>query len=186
MTFIMQERGYMLEIKIAGEGNLIEEYNLLTKTPNEENGFSNEFNVINYYDYQHRVLKELNERRAGINLKVGYVPDTLYILWLDDEAIGMFSFRHYLNDFLSAGPGHIGFSILKEYRNQGYGSRGLGLLLEIVKDQIKEDEIYMSCNKDNQASLKMQLNNHAYIHHEDDKHYYTRIKLNEIGVSHEN
>ena len=36
-------------------------------------------------------------------------------------------------------------------------------------------EAYLSVNKDNPASLQVQLNNGAYIHHEDDKEYYTRI-----------
>ncbi len=39
-------------------------------------------------------------------------------------------------------------------------------------------EIYMCVNKDNPASLRVQIKNGAYIHHENDKKYFTRI--NEI------
>ena len=39
------------------------------------------------------------------------------------------------------------------------------------------DEAYLSVDKDNPGSLKAQLNNGAYIHHEDETEYYTRIKL---------
>ncbi len=46
----------------------------------------------------------------------------------------------------------------------------------IEATNIPEDEIYMSVHKDNPASLKVQLKNGAYIHHENDKEYYTRIK----------
>ena len=42
---------------------------------------------------------------------------------------------------------------------------------------VKEDEIYMSVNRDNPASLRVQEKNGAYIHHMDDKEYYTRIKI---------
>lgn len=42
--------------------------------------------------------------------------------------------------------------------------------------QLPEDEIYMSVHKDNPASLKVQLKNGAYIHHEDEKEFYTRVK----------
>ena len=175
----------MLKVKVAGSGNKMAEYALIGITPKEENGFNNEFNVLNYYDYIHRVLNELEKRSKGIDLMEGYVPDTLYILWLNEVPIGLFSFRHYLNDFLKEGPGHIGFSIHKDYRNQGYGTKGLKLLLETIKNQIVEDEIYMSCYKDNLASLKVQLNNGAYIHHEDDKYYYTRIKIQNIGENYE-
>jgi len=45
------------------------------------------------------------------------------------------------------------------------------------KDVIKENEIYLSVNIDNPASLKVQLNNEAYIHHSDEKEHYTRIKI---------
>ena len=41
---------------------------------------------------------------------------------------------------------------------------------------IREDEIYMSVHKDNPASLKVQMKNGAYIHHEDEQEIYTRIK----------
>jgi hypothetical protein len=43
---------------------------------------------------------------------------------------------------------------------------------------IKEDEIYMSIHKDNPASLRAQIKNGAYIHHEDEKEFYTRVKKN--------
>ena len=42
--------------------------------------------------------------------------------------------------------------------------------------QLPEDEIYMSVHKDNPVSLKTQLKNGAYIQHENDKEYFTRIK----------
>ena len=35
----------------------------------------------------------------------------------------------------------------------------------------------MSVLKDNPASLRVQQKNGAYIHHSDEKQYYTRIKL---------
>ena len=50
-------------------------------------------------------------------------------------------------------------------------------MISIAKDIIEEDEIYLSVRKSNGASLKVQLKNGAYIHHEDDKEYYTRIKI---------
>jgi hypothetical protein len=46
---------------------------------------------------------------------------------------------------------------------------------------IKEDEIYMSVHKDNPASLRVQIKNGAYVHHEDEKEFYTRIKKNKKG-----
>ena len=94
--------------------------------------------------------------------------------------------EHFLTDIhgeheaffhvLKNGSGHIGFGIGKEYRNQGYATRGLQLAVQELKKMMLEDEIYMSVNKNNLASIKVQENNGAYIHHEDDENYYTRIK----------
>ena len=55
--------------------------------------------------------------------------------------------------------------------------RGAPLALDFARSVVREDEIYMSVNKDNAASLRVQQKNGAYIHHSDDKQHYTRIKL---------
>ncbi len=68
-------------------------------------------------------------------------------------------------------------SIIKKYRNKGYATRGLKLVIELIKDEIEEDEIYMSVNKNNPYSLKTQLNCGAYIFIENEDHYFTRIKI---------
>ena len=42
---------------------------------------------------------------------------------------------------------------------------------------VREDTEYMSCFRYNTASLKAMLNNGAWIDHEDDEIYYTRVKI---------
>ena len=41
---------------------------------------------------------------------------------------------------------------------------------------IPEEEIHMAVYKDNEASIKIQIANGAYIHHEDALEYFTRIR----------
>lgn len=101
---------------------------------------------------------------------------TEYFLWVDDKIAGLFRIRHYLNDFLKNGPGHIGYGIRKEYRGKGYATEGLKLAIEKAWTIIPEEEIYLSVQKSNPASLQVQLKNGAYIHHEDEREYYTRIR----------
>ncbi len=43
-------------------------------------------------------------------------------------------------------------------------------------------EVYMSVNKDNPASLRVQIKNGAYIHHDNEKEYFTRINMVEEGT----
>ena len=66
--------------------------------------------------------------------------------------------------------------IKEEYRGKGYASQGLKLLINEIRDDVQEDEIYLRVNRDNPASLKVMLNNGGYIHHQDDTKYYVRIK----------
>ena len=53
---------------------------------------------------------------------------------------------------------------------------GLRLLLREAWKIVPEEEIYLSVHKDNLASLQVQKNNGATIHHEDAQQYYTRIR----------
>lgn len=159
------------------EANPQKAYELQNTFEKEENGFMNTAYKLTFDEFLQYINNKHNSS-LGIGLKEGYVPDTAYILVNDnDEYVGIFNFRHYLNEALRNGAGHIGYAISKNYRHQGYASKGLSLLINEVKPLLKEDEIYLSVHKDNPSSLKVQLNNNAYIHHEDEVAYYTRIKI---------
>ena len=168
----------MLYLKAANLEDWEKEYDFITNTPKDENGFTNSNFGCKKEAFENEILPEYINHSQGINLPDGYVPGTEYFLWEDDQIVGLFRIRHYLNDFLREGAGHIGYGIRKEFRGKGYATKGLKLTLEEAWKIIPEDEIYMSVNKDNPVSLKVQLKNGAYIHHEDDKEYYTRIKKN--------
>ena len=96
------------------------------------------------------------------------------------ELVGQFRIRHYLVSSLREGSGHIGYQIKKEYRGKGFASEGLRLAVIEAKKilcQYGENEIYLRCNITNPASLAVMKKNGAVIHHQDDKHYFTRIKF---------
>lgn len=97
------------------------------------------------------------------------MPDTYFFLWDDDEIVGLFKVRHCLNEYLAKGPGHIEYEIEKKHRGKGYATKGLKLAIEEAKKIIPENEIYLSVHKKNPASLRVQIKNGAYVHHEDEK-----------------
>lgn len=167
----------MLFLKQANLEDIEKEYNAVKKIPEDENGLENKYCNCSFNEFKTSVIKTLIDNSKGINLKEGYVPCTWYFLWQDDNIIGLYKLRHYLSDSLREGSGHIGYCILKEYRGNGYATKGLKLLLDICKDIVKEDEIYFRVRKSNIASLKVQLNNGAKIVNETDDHYFTRIKI---------
>lgn len=142
----------------------------------DENGFINDAYHLNKEEFK-KYIKQCEDYSKGLNLPEGYVPCTYYILINnEDEYVGLFKFRHELNNSLRNGSGHIGYGISSHYRGKGYATQGLKLCLSIAKS-MNIDEIYLSCNKSNPASLKVQQNNGAYIHHESDSKYFTRIPL---------
>ena len=93
----------------------------------------------------------------------------------DAAIVGVFCVRHYLKAALANGSGHIGYSIARDERGKGYGTEGLRLTLQIAREIVPEDEIYLRVNKDNVASQKVMLNNGGRIVGEDEGHYFVRI-----------
>lgn len=166
----------MLYLKEANTEDIEKEYEFITNTPENENGFTNPSFGCSREKFENEILPKYINASKGIGLREGRVPETQFFLWNDDKIVGLFRIRHYLTEALANGAGHIGYGIGKEFRGKGYGSEGLRLTVEKAWGIIKEDEIYMSVHKDNTASLKVQLKNGAYIHHEDEEEFYTRIK----------
>ena len=170
----------MLEIRELNWQDADAIYQVLKELPADENGFMNPYYGIDKETFMHETMPKLIDTANGINLKPGYVPQTYYFLWEENHIVGVYKLRHYLNENLRNGSGHIGYGILPTYRNQGYAKKGLALLLDIAKDVIREDEIYMASHKDNPASLHVQLANGAYIHHDDGEEVYTRLPIKPI------
>ncbi|WP_139902905.1 GNAT family N-acetyltransferase [Clostridium thermarum] len=167
----------MIYLKEANVEDAEKEYQFIKDTPRDENGFQNKYYGYSYEDFMNQALPEMIKFSKGIDLPKGYVPETFYFLWDDTNIVGLFKLRHCLTDSLREGAGQIGYGIHKNYRGKGYGTKGLKLAIDKAKDVVKESEIYMSVHIDNPASLKVQLNNGAYIHHSDEKEHYTRIKI---------
>ena len=150
-------------------------YDLYMTFPENDNGYMN--NVFGYsYDQFLDWIEMKRNWSLGKELPEGFVPDTTYVLSDDGTYVGVFNLRHCLNDFLREGAGHIGYCISQKYRGKGYATKGLALTLDKAR-QINIHEAYLSVNKNNPASLRVQLKNGAYIHHENDTEYFTRINM---------
>lgn len=165
----------MLYLKEANMDDIEKEYKFISNIPENENGFTNPAYGCSREEFENNILPSYINYSKGIGLREGHVPCTEFFLWDGDKIVGLFRIRHYLTEALANGAGHIGYGVEKEFRGKGYGSEGLRLTVEKAWGIIKEDEIYMSVRKDNTASLKVQLKNGAYIHHEDETEFYTRI-----------
>jgi len=166
----------MLYLKEANLSDAREEYRFFSTVPEDENGFTNPDCGCSYETFCEIVLPRFLNHSQGIGLPEGWVPCTEYFLWEDDHVIGWFRLRQRLCESLINGAGHIGYAIGKAYRGKGYATEGLRLMLEIARERVPEEEIYLRVMKSNPASLNVMLKNGAYIHHEDETHFLTRIK----------
>jgi len=154
----------------------VEQWKYVTALPANENGLTNQYEGISFDEYMNSVLPELMMHEDPINMPDWFVPETFYYLWDDDVLIGEYRIRHHLTDALKAGAGHIGYSIKKNFRGRGYGTKGLALTLDLARKIVPEEEIYLRVQKNNIPSFKAMCSNGAYIAGEDDIHYLMRIK----------
>ncbi len=168
----------MIYLKEFNYEDALIEYDFFNQIPDYENGFVNPYHNMPYNEFYDCIERRIQSSK-GINLKEKFVPDTYYFLYDNDRIVGLFKVRHYLNDFLRNGAGHIGYIIHPLFRRQGYGTKGLALAIEklIHLPDFNDIEIYLSCYKTNTASFKVIQNNGGYIHHEDQFEYYLRIKV---------
>ena len=165
----------MFILKEANTADAWEEWLFVRDIPADENGFTNLWNGVSFEEFAGSALPRMLDFAQGKNLPDGYVPETFLFLWKDDEIVGQFRIRHYLCESLRTGAGHIGYYIGKRHRGHEYGREGLRLTLEIAREIIPEDEIYLRVSKDNPASLQVMLRNGGVIRQEDENKYYVRI-----------
>ena len=153
-----------------------EQWEYVTALPKDENGLTNPYEGITFEKYETTVLPELMMHENPVGMPEWFVPETYYYLWDSEVLVGEYRIRHYLTEALKVGAGHIGYSIKREFRGKGYGSKGLTLVLDLAREIVSEDEIYLRVLKSNIPSFKAISNNGAYIAGEDETHYFMRIK----------
>jgi predicted acetyltransferase len=166
----------MLELRKLNKADVASQWEYVAALPADENGFTNPYAGISFEDYREKVLPEQMMHETPTNMPGWFVPCTYCYLWEDDTLLGEFRIRHYLTDALRTGAGHIGYSIKKEHRGKGYGTKGLTLTLEVARKIVPEDEIFLRVLKSNISSFKVICKNGGYIAGEDDTHYLLRIK----------
>lgn len=100
-------------------------------------------------------------------VRPGLVPATTYLAISneDERLIGMIDIRHRLNDFLMKLGGHIGYSVRKSERRQGYASEMLSLALVECRG-LGISRVLITCDKENVASARTILNNGGVLENE--------------------
>ncbi|MGC9349598.1 MAG: GNAT family N-acetyltransferase [Anaerolineae bacterium] len=101
-------------------------------------------------------VRRLNNAAKGLGLRPGWVPQTTF--WTlrtgVTPIIGTVQFRHRLTRSLKKEGGHIGYAITPSFRNQGYGTRQLALMLEEAR-ALGYQRVLVTCDTDNIASARV-------------------------------
>lgn len=166
----------MLHLRKMNDEDTRAQWAYVTAMPADENGVRNPYTGVTYEDYLSRVLPEMMMHENPVGMPDWFVPATYWYLWDGDSVVGEFRIRHHLTETLASGGGHIGYSIGKEYRGRGYGTRGLALTLEVARKIVPEEEIYLRVLKSNLASFAVIRKNGGYVTGEDEEHYLLRIR----------
>jgi predicted acetyltransferase len=105
------------------------------------------------------------DHSQGRNLKPGRVPNSTF--WMMDNNIiyGVSRFRHFLNEYLLAEAGHIGYDVPPSQRRKGYGTYLLKLTLEKAAS-IGLERVLVTCDSDNIGSQRIILNNGGILENE--------------------
>ena len=164
-----------MELRKINTDDAFAQWEYTSALPADENGLTNPFHGVSYEEYREKVLPRLISYEHPVDMPDWFVPETYYYLWDQGRLVGEFRIRHRLTEALRNGAGHIGYSIRKDARGRGYGTEGLRLTLEIAKQIVPEDEIYLRVNRDNIASQKVMLKNGARQAGEDETHLFMRI-----------
>lgn len=82
------------------------------------------------------------------------VPETVFWALYAGEFAGRISIRHHLNEALKVCGGHIGYDTRPAFRGRGIATQMLALSLPEAK-ALGLTEILLTCNDDNEASIKV-------------------------------
>ncbi|MCL2757774.1 MAG: GNAT family N-acetyltransferase [Alphaproteobacteria bacterium] len=94
-------------------------YDMFQSIPAEENGFKNSAAGLSESEFAEWIKNKINESN-GIGLSKGYVPQTIYLLFVSDVPVGFGKLRHHLTPALEKLGGHIAVGIAPAYRDKGY------------------------------------------------------------------
>lgn len=128
-------------------------YEMFQEMPANENGLNNPASGLSFEEFQDFCkIKVANSR--GECLREGYVPDTCYLLYIDDVPVGRANLRHFLCEALLKRGGHIGYGIRPSCRDRKYGKI---LLAEVLKKAKEKgiDRVLITIEEHNQPSRKV-------------------------------
>ena len=114
-------------------------------------------NFLHYYEKGMafaRYLEILEHHTRGEYLPPDHVPSTFLFAFDGPRIVGRVSIRHELNDFLLRIGGHIGYTVVPEFRRQGYATEMLRQSLVLARQRFGLTRVLLTCDEDNVGSIR--------------------------------
>ena len=114
-------------------------------------------NFLHYYEEGMpfaRYLERLEQQARGQHVAPGHVPSTFLFAFDGPRIVGRGSLRHELNEFLLRVGGHIGYTVVPEFRRRGYATEILRQLLTIAGMRLGLTRVLVTCDDDNIGSIR--------------------------------
>lgn len=101
-------------------------------------------------------LQHVRDFENEETVKEGYVPSSTYLAVResDNRLVGMLAIRHKLSKALEFEGGHIGYSVRRSERRNGYATQMLKQALSICED-MGIYRVLLTCDKDNNGSISV-------------------------------
>lgn len=148
-------------------------YDMLQGIDRRENDFTNDVKDMPYEEFP-EWCKLQYEYANGRLLPAGYVPQSIYWLYIDGEPVGVGKIRWKLTETSREAGGNIGYAISRQYRGHGYGTILLKSLIDIAKSG-NCPELLATVKKYNYASKRVMEKCSGELVRETDERWYYRL-----------
>jgi predicted acetyltransferase len=150
-----------IEIKKLSEADDQDVFEMIQEIGLGENGFTTNFPESNFEEFKNS-LPRLVQISEGIDLPNGYVPQTIYWMYVNGYPVAYGKLRHRLTEQLMKYGGHVGYIVRPSERGKGYGKLFLNEIMKVAKD-IGMDQLLITCDEDNIRSRKVVEGNNGKL-----------------------
>ena len=145
-------------------------YDMLQRIGSCENEFKNTAYGLSFRDFQDW-LKLQYHWSYGVELPNGYVPQTIFWLYVGNVPVGIGKIRHILTENSREIGGNIGYAIDPLWRGNGYATILLHELLREA-DVLGISEKLLSVEKYNPASKRVIEKNNGILVYENEQRWF--------------
>ncbi|MCH5286888.1 MAG: GNAT family N-acetyltransferase [Christensenellaceae bacterium] len=146
-------------------------YDMLQEMPADENGFINSVHGKTYEEYQTWLTGAVRNAEQTSLIDGWKVPTTMFCLLENGKPVGLGKVRLFLTDALREHGGNVGYAIRPSARSRGLGKKLLALLI-VESKKMGVDQLLLTIQNQNAASIHVALANHGRIEKvTDDRHY---------------